>query len=91
MIAAYFLSGFLAGAALVAWAWWLVSMRPEPRMADREPRMADRDPDTRCAVCGWPLMVSRAAGCVRGDCSMRPRPTVLYDPARAEREAASCS
>lgn len=46
----------------------------------------DRDPN-RCAVCGWKLAASREDGCVRGDCSMRPRPAVLYDEERAAAEA----
>jgi hypothetical protein len=44
----------------------------------------------RCAVCGWQLaapaearLVEAALGCVRGDCSMRPRPATLYAPERA--------
>lgn len=53
---------------------------------------ADKDAaldDQRCAVCGWTLAVSRAVGCVRGNCSMRPRPARLYDPVRAEMEEMS--
>lgn len=32
----------------------------------------DYGPD-RCDVCGWSLAVSRDLGCVKGDCSYRPR------------------
>jgi hypothetical protein len=45
----------------------------------------DADPD-RCAVCGWPLAETANDGCVRGNCSMRPRPKMLYDTERAVRE-----
>lgn len=46
----------------------------------------------RCAVCGWMLdrpagTWSHDSGCVRGCCSMRPRPHRWYDPERAKREA----
>jgi hypothetical protein len=41
----------------------------------------------RCAVCGWPLAQLAKLGCVRGNCSLRPRPVVLYDPARAAAES----
>lgn len=40
----------------------------------------------RCAICGWPLAKNMAEGCVRGSCSHRPFPAVLYDLSRAERE-----
>ena len=43
------------------------------------------DPN-RCAVCGWSLATSREEGCVRGNCSLRPRPERLYDSERAWRE-----
>lgn len=43
------------------------------------------DPN-RCAVCGWPLKDRPADGCVRGNCSQRPRPHRLYDPERATAE-----
>jgi glutaredoxin len=46
----------------------------------------DDDP-TRCAVCGWKLAESAEQGCVRGNCSMRPRPERLYAPERAFEEA----
>lgn len=45
-----------------------------------------RDPN-RCAVCGWTLAATMRDGCVRGNCSMRPRPVELYDAKRAEEEA----
>ena len=48
--------------------------------------MPDTDPD-RCAVCGWPLANQPEGGCVRGNCSERPRPKRLYDEPRAEQEA----
>ena len=41
-----------------------------------------------CAVCGWLLAESVDKGCVRGNCSMRPRPQNLYDKERAYRERA---
>lgn len=45
------------------------------------------DDETRCAVCGWPLAERVDQGCVRGNCSHRPRPANLYAPERAKREA----
>lgn len=42
--------------------------------------------DNRCATCGWPLMLDKAFGCVRGNCSMRPYPKNLYDAERHARE-----
>lgn len=48
--------------------------------------MAELCESTRCAVCGFTLSAERDGGCVRGDCSMRPRPAVLFDPDRAARE-----
>lgn len=45
------------------------------------------DVDSRCAVCGWHLAESADNGCVRGNCSYRPRPEKLYAPARAAQEA----
>jgi hypothetical protein len=44
------------------------------------------DDDSRCAVCGWPLVMSLEDGCIRGNCSMRPRPERLYAPERAKKE-----
>lgn len=44
------------------------------------------DDTSRCAVCAWPLAANAKKGCVRGNCSYRPRPDRLYAPARAERE-----
>jgi hypothetical protein len=46
------------------------------------------DPN-RCAVCGWTLSPSRDLGCVRGDCSMRPKPETFYDADRAAEEYAA--
>lgn len=43
--------------------------------------------DSRCAVCGWTLAESADKGCVRGNCSYRPRPHLLYAPERAKQEA----
>lgn len=43
----------------------------------------------RCAWCGWTLANLLNNGCVRGNCSMRPLPTVLYDHERAFAEAKS--
>ena len=45
------------------------------------------DDESRCAVCGWALVTDATFGCVRGNCSMRPRPARLYAPERVEREA----
>lgn len=45
------------------------------------------DIQNRCAVCGWPLADSVEKGCVRGNCSYRPRPERLYAPERAAKEA----
>lgn len=45
-------------------------------------------PAPRCAVCGWPLDPDEKF-CRVGDCSMRPLPTVLRDPARAIAEYAA--
>lgn len=44
------------------------------------------DDDSRCAVCAWPLAESAKEGCVRGNCSERPRPERLYSPTRAALE-----
>ena len=54
--------------------------RPEPPFVDDE---------SRCAVCGWPLALppSTAGTCLRGNCSMRPRPERLYAPERAAKES----
>lgn len=49
----------------------------------KQPRIDD---ESRCAVCGWPLAESVVKGCVRGNCSQRPRPDNLYAPERAARE-----
>lgn len=54
---------------------------------DEETSRLRADIDDRCAVCGWTLATSAEAGCVRGNCSMRPRPERLYAPERAVREA----
>lgn len=48
------------------------------------PRVDDK---SRCAVCGWPLEQEVRRGCVRGNCSQRPRPTNLYAPERAAGES----
>lgn len=40
----------------------------------------------RCAICGWPLADTQEKGCLRGDCSHRPRPDIIYDPYRARLE-----
>lgn len=48
---------------------------------------AHSDDESRCAVCGWPLEHQPEKGCVRGNCSERPRPTDLYAPERATKEA----
>lgn len=61
-------------------SWWRNAVLALVDAADYRDR-------NRCAVCGWGLADSRETGCVRGDCSMRPRPENLYDLARAEREA----
>ena len=45
------------------------------------------DDASRCAVCGWPLAETAEEGCIRGCCSYRPRPSSLYAPERAKREA----
>jgi hypothetical protein len=44
------------------------------------------DDTTRCAVCGWSLVEYAPDGCVRGNCSLRPRPERLYAPRRAVEE-----
>jgi hypothetical protein len=56
-----------------------------------DPQHAPVDDESRCAVCGWKLAESTPAGtltrgCVRGNCSLRPRPEKLYAPERAARE-----
>jgi hypothetical protein len=33
-------------------------------------------PDDRCPICGWSFSDTAAEGCVPGDCSQRPIPTV---------------
>lgn len=45
------------------------------------------DDVSRCAVCGWTLAETIDQGCVRGNCSHRPRLEVLYAPMRAIAEA----
>jgi hypothetical protein len=52
----------------------------------REKASAPPDDESRCAVCGWPLRDTIDEGCVRANCSQRPRPDRLYAPERAERE-----
>ena len=52
--------------------------------AYEEPQLRDQ---SRCAVCGCPLAKSIDKGCIRGNCSMRPRPIKLYDVDRAELES----
>ena len=42
--------------------------------------------DDRCAWCGWPLG-NDLSHCMRGNCSMRPLPTAIYDYERAMLEA----
>ena len=32
--------------------------------------------ETRCRVCGWPLADTREEGCVLGNCSQRPPPSI---------------
>jgi len=54
--------------------------------APKAPEKPVLDPN-RCAVCGWPLAALMDKGCVRGNCSMRPRPERLYDSKRAQAEA----
>ena len=54
---------------------------------DEERARLNADIDSRCAVCGWTLAESADKGCVRGNCSYRPRPEKLYAPARAARES----
>ena len=44
------------------------------------------DDPARCAVCGWPLAHQPDGGCVRGNCSERPRPERLYAAERAAKE-----
>jgi hypothetical protein len=53
---------------------------------DEEHARMQADIASRCAVCGWPLAERAADGCVRGNCSYRPRPEKLYAPERADRE-----
>lgn len=57
------------------------------RARTTEPAPPETDP-SRCAVCAWPLVDSAENGCVRGNCSQRPKPERLYDPARAAFEYA---
>lgn len=45
--------------------------------------------DKRCAWCGWSLTGNVNSGCVRGNCSLRPLPSTLYDYERAMLEAVS--
>lgn len=58
---------------------------------DQEHARLQADIASRCAVCGWPLAEKPESGCVRGNCSHRPRPEHLYAPDRAEREAAEAA
>jgi chromosome segregation ATPase len=60
--------------------------RLKARVAELEREIAYLRGTNRCAVCGWTLAEDREHGCVRGDCSMRPRPEYLYDPERAAKE-----
>jgi hypothetical protein len=52
---------------------------------DAERARMHEDIASRCAVCGRTL--TETIGCVRGSCSMRPRPERLFAPARAAKEA----
>jgi len=58
---------------------------------DEEHARQQADIESRCAVCGWPLKERAEDGCVRGNCSYRPRPERLYAPERAAREAEEAS
>lgn len=53
---------------------------------DAEAKRQREDIESRCAVCGRTLAATVAEGCVRGNCSLRPRPANLYAPERAARE-----
>lgn len=55
---------------------------------ENQPPAIPLDPN-RCAVCGWPLAEMYKTGCHPGYCYTLPerRPTTLYDPERAAREA----
>lgn len=55
--------------------------------ADEEAARLQADIASRCAVCGWTLADSIDKGCIRGNCSLRPRPEKLYAPERAAKEA----
>lgn len=53
-----------------------------PPAAPTRLRIEDLDDDRlglRCEVCHWPLSDSPENGCVRGNCSQRPRPTMFAD------------
>lgn len=52
-----------------------------------QPATAAKLESDRCPWCGWPLAESVGAGCVRGNCSMRPLPSTIYDYERAMAEA----
>lgn len=54
---------------------------------DEEHARLQADIKSRCAVCGWPLTESLEEGCIRGNCSYRPRPDSLYAPERAAAES----
>lgn len=41
--------------------------------------------ESRCVTCGWTLARTREAGCVEGDCSLRPGPKVHYADRLRER------
>lgn len=65
----------------------LVKERDELRAENERLRQSERqqprvDDESRCAVCGWPLAGSVNEGCVRGNCSQRPRPENLYEAGR---------
>jgi hypothetical protein len=55
-------------------------------LKDISPKAIPRLDENRCAVCAWPLKKDPKDGCVRGNCSQRPRPSRLYDPERAQLE-----
>lgn len=68
---------------------WSETLLKAAEQAERKRDAAFAAAVDRCAWCGWTLAGDASKGCVRGNCSMRPLPTSLFDAKRALAEARS--
>jgi hypothetical protein len=66
---------------------WVVDIEDLRAIVKAADETRDAYRESRCAVCGWHLEARAEDGCVRGNCSYRPRPAKLFDPERADRES----